>query len=165
METRAHVAVDGDAHTDGRARRSIDARRPRFAASEESRQALAARFFAAVISGDLERLLALLAADATFRGDGGGKARAFPRTIRGARSVARLLIGLSTQMMRLGVTIAPARVNGQPGALTRDATGRIVSAIAVDVLDDGTVHAVHSVVNPDKLGHLGPVSDLGRLPA
>src|SRR3954471_2340247 len=57
-----------------RARRHVDARRPRFEPSREQREALAARFFDAVRDGDLDGLVALLADDATMTGDGGGKA-------------------------------------------------------------------------------------------
>ena len=55
-----------------------------------------------------------------------------------------------------------------------DAEGLVLSVIELDaVLDDtglddtgpdGVVQAIHAVVNPDKLGHLGPVSDVARLP-
>jgi hypothetical protein len=44
-----------------------------------------------------------------------------------------------------------------------DTAGRVVSVFALDVTD-GMVQAIRAVVNPDKLGHLGPVSDLARLP-
>jgi RNA polymerase sigma-70 factor (ECF subfamily) len=44
-----------------------------------------------------------------------------------------------------------------------DAEGRVVSVVELDVAD-GVVQAILSVVNPDKLGHLGPVSDVARLP-
>ncbi|HEX4288860.1 MAG TPA: hypothetical protein VH021_08095, partial [Trebonia sp.] len=56
-----------------------------------------------------------------------------------------------------------AWVNGQPGAVTYDGAGRVVNVFALDIAD-GTVQTIRSVVNPDKLGHLGPVSDLARLP-
>ena len=59
--------------------------------------------------------------------------------------------------------VRPAWVNGQPGAVTYDAAGRVVNVFALDIAD-GQVQAIRSVVNPDKLGHLGPVSDLARLP-
>ena len=39
----------------------------------------------------------------------------------------------------------------------------MISVIELDIAD-GVVQAIHSVVNPDKLGHLGPVSDVARLP-
>jgi hypothetical protein len=44
-----------------------------------------------------------------------------------------------------------------------DAEGRVVSVVELDVAD-GVVQAIRSVVNPDKLGHIGPASDVARLP-
>jgi RNA polymerase sigma-70 factor, ECF subfamily len=55
-------------------------------------------------------------------------------------------------------------VNGQPGALLLDPEGRLVTVLALDVAD-GQVQAIRSIVNPDKLRHLGPTADLGELAA
>ena len=52
-----------------------------------------------------------------------------------------------------------ADINGQPGAKMLDSEGRIVSVVSLDI-ESGAVRCVRSVVNPDKLRHLGPVSDL-----
>ena len=60
-----------------------------------------------------------------------------------------------------GVTVEPAEVNGQPGWIGREADGAIVVVMALDILDD-QVLGVRSVVNPDKLTHLGRTSDLAR---
>jgi RNA polymerase sigma-70 factor (ECF subfamily) len=49
-------------------------------------------------------------------------------------------------------------VNGQPGAILRDRDGKLVGTLTLDVLD-GRIQAIRSVVNPDKLEHLGPVAD------
>ena len=76
-----------------RARRQVDAKRPRFEASRKRREELARRFFDAVGEGDTEGLIGLLAADVVAYGDGGGKAPAFPRPIYGRDRVARLLLG------------------------------------------------------------------------
>ena len=53
--------------------------------------------------------------------------------------------------------------NGRPGAVMYDADGRVLSVLELDVAD-GVVQTIRGVVNPDKLGHLGPVSDVARLP-
>ena len=53
-------------------------------------------------------------------------------------------------------------VNGQPGAITRDAEGSVISVFALEIAE-GRVQGIRSVVNPDKLGHIGPVADLARL--
>jgi RNA polymerase sigma-70 factor (ECF subfamily) len=60
------------------------------------------------------------------------------------------------------VALEPAVVNGQPGAISRDGDGRIISVMALDI-ERGYVRGVRSIVNPDKLRHLGPVADLGEL--
>ena len=59
---------------------------------------------------------------------------------------------------RLALTVEPAYVNGQPGAVTYDAQDRVVNVFALDIAD-GRVQTIRSILNPDKLHHLGPVSD------
>jgi RNA polymerase sigma-70 factor (ECF subfamily) len=146
-----------------RARRRIDDERPRFDADPRERRRLATRFLAAARDGDLDGLVALLAPDAMLVGDGGGKARAIPKPMYGAAKVARALIGFYGQIDDWGVTIEPALVNGQPGFRVVGPDGRLVNVVSVDV-EDGAIARLLSIVNPDKLGHLGPVSDLGLRP-
>jgi RNA polymerase sigma-70 factor (ECF subfamily) len=145
-----------------RARRHIEASRPRFEPSAGERNELARRFFAACEQGDMDGLLELLAADAAFVGDGGGKAQALPEPMSGRERIARFLLGLFTRGAQLGAQIRPVQVNGQPGWISLDAKGQVVNVFTVDVAD-GHVQSIRSVVNPDKLGHLGPVSDVARL--
>jgi RNA polymerase sigma-70 factor (ECF subfamily) len=123
---------------------------------------LARRFFAASEGGDLDALLALLAPDVVFYGDGGGKAQSLGQPLAGRQRVLRLIAGLFRRGRLLGATLRPTWVNGQPGAVTYDAAGRVINVFALEVAD-GLVQTIRSVVNPDKLGHLGPVSDLARL--
>ena len=80
----------------------------------------------------------------------------------GASRVAQLVAGLWAKAAAGGAQLEPALVNGQPGLLARDGDGRLISVLTVDVLDDGSVATVRSVVNPEKLGHLGPLSDWAR---
>lgn len=136
-----------------RARRHVESRRTRFEPSREQREALAARFFDAVRDGDLEGLIALLAEDAVITGDGGGKAAALPAPLAGATRIAPVLLGFMRVAGRRGFTLEFAEVNGQPGALARD-DGQVVSAMSLHIVD-GHIAAIHSVVNPDKLRHLG----------
>lgn len=148
---RQHIA-DG-----GRAGDSVPAPAGR-AEGEE----LARRFFAAAEGGDLDALLSMLAPDVVFHGDGGGKAQAIGKPLYGRQPVQRLLGGLFRRGKLLDASLRLAWVNGQPGAVTYDAEGRVVSVLALDIAD-GTVQAIRAVVNPDKLAHLGPVSDVARL--
>ena len=53
--------------------------------------------------------------------------------------------------------------NGQPGAVTYDRDRHVVNVFALDIAD-GVVHAIRCVGNPDKLRHLGRVSELARKP-
>src|SRR4051812_9882080 len=146
-----------------RARRHVQERRPRFETSREQREELATRFFAAAEEGDLEGLEELLAHDAVFRGDGGGKAPAAGRAIHGRARVARLLIaGLRTLAHFDGFTTRREEVNGQPGALFVDREGRLISVAILDIAE-GQIQGVSAIVNPDKLRHLGPLADLRAL--
>jgi RNA polymerase sigma-70 factor (ECF subfamily) len=141
-----------------RARRHVDERRPRFEASRRRREELARRFFAAADSGDPAELVELLAADVVLYGDGGGKAPAIPRPIFGRRHVATVLAAWAEQGRRAGVRLEAVELNGQPGARVLDREGRLVNVLALDIAD-GLVQAVRSIINPEKLGHLGPVAD------
>jgi len=124
---------------------------------------LARRFFEAAAGGDMDALLGMLAPDVVLHGDGGGKAQAIGKPLAGRQRVMRLLVVGLRRARTLGASLRLAWVNGQPGAVMYDAEGRVVGVVELDVAD-GVVHAIRSVVNPDKLGHIGPVSDVARLP-
>jgi RNA polymerase sigma-70 factor, ECF subfamily len=145
-----------------RARRHVGERKPRFEASRRQRDELAARFFAAVGDGDMDGLVTMLAADAVVYGDSGGTPPSWPRPITGRDHVGRLLAGLAQQMRQAGAVIRPAEVNGQPGALVLDPAGRLINVFALDIAD-GRVQTIRSVINPDKLRHLGPLADVAAL--
>jgi len=147
-----------------RARAKVQERRPRYEASVSKRTALADTFFAACERGDLGALKELLAADVVWHGDGGGKAPAVARSVVGVDKVLRLLISLLGQGAVLGMRSERVVVNGQPGAINLTADGQIVSVFELEI-EDGRIQAIHSVVNPDKLGHLGDVADVRALMA
>lgn len=145
-----------------RARRRVEARRPRFAASHAARDEIGRRFLAAAEEGDTAGLIELLTADARLHGDGGGKAPAIARPVEGRQRVAQAVTGLARLFRRTGLRQRPTTVNGQLGALYIDADGRLINVVALEIAEDG-VSAVRSIVNPDKLRHLGPVGDVNRL--
>jgi RNA polymerase sigma-70 factor (ECF subfamily) len=145
-----------------RARRHIDERKPRFEASREERERLAERFFAAVGDGSVEALAEMLAADVVVYGDGGGKGPSWPRPIVGRERVSRLFAALGTDMNAVGVRMELHEVNGQPGALVLDQDDRLVNVLSLDIAD-GVVQTIRSVINPDKLRHLGPLADVRGL--
>ena len=147
-----------------RARRRVQAERPRFESSPEESDRLAQQFFAAVTEGDVDGLVQLLADDVVTYGDGGGKAPQWPGPIEGAERVARLFAARGQRMRALGVWRDPQQVNGQPGALVRDRDGAVVVVWVVEARD-GAIATIRSVINPDKLRHLGPVADAYALAA
>jgi RNA polymerase sigma-70 factor (ECF subfamily) len=140
-----------------RARRHMDAGRPRFGADRREREELAKRFFDAFREGDVDGLRELLAADVQLVGDGGGKAPQWKHVI-GAEKVARLLAAIVQPSERIGVVVEPHDVNGQPGAILRDRDDKVISTLSLDILD-GRIQTIRGVINPDKLGHLGPVAN------
>jgi len=144
-----------------RARRHMDAGRPRFEADRREREKLAGRFLDAFSEGDVDGLRELLAADVHMVGDGGGKAPQW-KNIIGADNVARVLAAIVPPFVRIGVVVEPHEVNGQPGAIFRDRDGKVLSTWTLDVLD-GRIQTIRTVINPDKLGHVGPVADAWAL--
>ncbi len=145
-----------------RARRHMDAGRPRFEADRRARDELAARFFEAMRDGALDGLRDLLAADVQLIADGGGKAPQLARGLVGADNVARVLRSMVPPMVEVGVRFERHEVNGQPGLVIRDGEGKVLTVWSLDVLD-GRIQYIRAVLNPDKLGHLGPVADAWAL--
>ena len=141
-----------------RARRHMDAGRPRFEADRREREELADRFFTAFREGDLDGLRELLAADVFMVGDGGGKAPQFATHFAGVENVARLLAAIAPPLIRIGGVVQPHPVNGQPGAILRDRDGKVLNTMTLEILD-GKIQTIRSVLNPDKLRHVGPVAD------
>jgi RNA polymerase sigma factor (sigma-70 family) len=158
---RQRLAAGGAAG--GQARDSVPAP-VRRAEGEE----LARRFFEAAAGGDMDALLGMLAPDVVLHADGGGKTQAITKPLAGRQNVTRMLVSLLRRARNIGASLRLAWVNGRPGAVLYDAEGRVVSVMELDTVPngdgDGVVQTIHAVVNPDKLGHLGPVSDVARLP-
>jgi RNA polymerase sigma-70 factor (TIGR02957 family) len=146
-----------------RARRHVQQRRPRFQTTRGQREELARRFFAAVEHGDLAGLEALLAHDVELTADGGGKVPALARSLRGRSRVASTLVKGLRQIARFpGVSLRPVEVNGGPGALFLDGQEKLIGVVALDIAG-GEITSISSIVNPDKLAHLGPVADVQSL--
>lgn len=152
--------VDSTRHLVARARDNIKKHRPRYYASRRQREELAQRFFAAAEQGDLPALESLLTQDVALHSDGGGKVPALARPVNGRERVARTLSNGMSAFHRFGLHLQVTTVNGQPGAILFDAQDRLAVVIGLDIID-GQIQAIHSIANPDKLRHLGLVSDVG----
>lgn len=145
-----------------RARRHVDEHKPRFEASRQERDQLAARFFDAVEQGEMDGLVDMLAADVVVYGDNGGTSPSWPRPIVGRERVRRLLAGLGRHSHQLGGSMRRTEINGQPGVMFLAADGRLTYVMTIDIAD-GVVQAVRTVISPQKLRHLGPLADIRTL--
>jgi RNA polymerase sigma-70 factor (TIGR02957 family) len=149
---RSESSVRQTAH---RARKHVQARRPRFQADRVAKREATERFFAATVGGDINSLMELLAPDVTLWTDGGGKVRQAMRPIIGAQNVYRWISGNIARPYE-GVEIADmtaelVEINGGPGIVLSGA-GRAIATISVELDADGRIVTVHNVANPDKLG-------------
>lgn len=137
-----------------RARKHVEARRPRFEAGGAERRAATERFLDAVVGGDINRLMEALAPDVTLWTDGGGKVRAPRKIVHGADLIARFFATITTRPYE-GVDprdwrLRRVEINGGPAVVVDGPDGPI-SAISATVGDDGRVRDIQLVANPDKL--------------
>ena len=137
-----------------RARTHVRAARPRFHLPKERGLEIAAAFFAATRSGDMQELQSLLAADVTVYSDGGGKRPASLQPIIGIdnvvqfqASLARLFAQKMSRIVRYGF------INGLPGFVTIEPDDTLQTTALQ--IDDGKIVAIYVMRNPDKLQHLG----------
>lgn len=138
-----------------RAREQLRSERPRFRPSAEQAQRLLGAFEQALRSGDAEILKSLLAEDARYVADGGGRVAAPRIVVTGAARVARVLAGLARKHPPpAGARIERRRVNGLPGYLVRLGDGRPLQTVALETDAAGRIAAVYVVRNPEKLRHL-----------
>ncbi|MEV5818907.1 RNA polymerase sigma-70 factor [Micromonospora haikouensis] len=153
---KSPAAVRQIAH---RARAHVAARRPRRVVPAAETRTVLDAFRRAVETGDLQRLLDLLAPDVVLLGDGGGVKQAVLRPIVGADKVARLLAGGWGKVP--GVTsLQPTQVNGNPALVVR-LDGELDTVLAVHV-DDGRIGGLYAVRNPEKLSHMAKETPLSR---
>ena len=131
-----------------RARERIRADRARFSAPNDAKERLFERFINALQADDKEGLLAVLAPDATWTSDGGGKSNAARRIIEGADRVARLLIAIETKYDH-PFTYRLSHMNGEP-AVVQYYGGKVFGVTFIDVEGD-RIRGLYRVMNPDKL--------------
>jgi RNA polymerase sigma-70 factor (ECF subfamily) len=134
-----------------RARERVRSSRPRFAAPPDAKERLLQRFVTALETDDRDALLAVLAEDASWTSDGGGKVTAARRVVRGADRIARMLLGIEKKYAR-PFTYRLARLNGEP-AVVQYVRGRVFGATFCET-DGERVTAMYRVMNPEKLTHV-----------
>ncbi|GGV89766.1 RNA polymerase sigma24 factor [Streptomyces gelaticus] len=142
---KSPAAVRQIAH---RARRHVDARRPRAAVSASVSRAAVDSFRRALETGDLQGLLDVLAPDVVLLGDGGGIKQAARRPIIGADKVARYLIGSSGKTTAT-ITISPTPVNGNPAFVLR--LDDEIDGVVAFRIEDTLITGLYYVRNPEKL--------------
>ncbi|WP_406132819.1 RNA polymerase sigma-70 factor [Streptomyces zaomyceticus] len=134
-----------------RARRHVDARRPREVVSQSQTRAALESFSRALEGGDLQGLLDVLAPEVVYMGDGGGVKHAALRPIVGADKVARLLVG-GLGKSTIPITFGPTVVNGSP-ALVVHMDGELDGIMAARV-EAGRITGLYVVRNPEKLSRI-----------
>jgi len=135
-----------------RARSHVRAAKPRFDLPREHGLELAAAFFSATRSGDLQSLRTMLAEDVTLYSDGGGKASSVLRPIRGIEAVMKLSAGLARLFAKtMSRLVRAGTINGMPGFVTRE--GDVLQTTALQIAE-GRIVAIYVVRNPEKLEHV-----------
>jgi RNA polymerase sigma-70 factor (ECF subfamily) len=128
-----------------RARKAVEARRPRFPATKQQQRDLIVAFGQATLEGDMDRLLELLHPDVVFTSDGGGVVIAARKPLEGADRVARAMIALAAR----GGTFEIVDVNGEPGVYGHGPDG--VPTVMAFTVDEGQIIAIDIQRNPEKL--------------
>ncbi|MDA0180627.1 RNA polymerase sigma factor SigJ [Solirubrobacter phytolaccae] len=132
-----------------RARKAVEARRPRFPATPQQQREIIGAFATAARDGDLDALLEVLHPDVVFTADGGGVVTASRKPLHGAERVAKTVKALAKHG-GAGVTFDLVDVNGMPGLAGQGRDG--VASVISFTVDDGRITAIDIQRNPEKLG-------------
>jgi RNA polymerase sigma-70 factor (TIGR02957 family) len=139
-----------------RAREHVAARRPRMRVDRAQQQAAVEKFMAAISTGDVQGLVAVLAPDVVMISDGGGVVAAARKPVTGVGRVATVLARAASLP---DIAATAAWVNGMPGL--RVTFGDVSSVVSL-VVEDGRITRIYAIANPDKLRWLDTVADLRR---
>ena len=141
-----------------RARRHVEAARPRFPVAQDEADRIAQAFFAASRDGDTAALGRMLADDVVLHSDGGGRVLAFRNPIRGIDRALRLFAGLRRKFgPDWARQVSPVRIDGLPGYISKE-RGEILQTTALGI-ENGRIVAIYIVRNPDKLRHVALMLD------
>lgn len=132
-----------------RAKAHVRARQPRFEADSRRQRAVADRFVTALLGGDMQSLMDVLAPGAVLLSDGGGKASAARRPVIGADNIARFLAGIAKTPVP-DMRVEPSSLNGMPALIIY--SGARVDLVALIESSGEHVTGIYLVRNPDKLG-------------
>ena len=139
-----------------RARKHVQAARPRFTVDRKEGERMAMSFFAASTSGDVAALRSMLADSVVLRSDGGGKVRTVLNPIRGVERVVRLFSGLLRKLLKYpAVMVQPVWVDGLPGYISLERDG-VPQTTALQI-EGGRITGIFITRNPEKLGQVEPI--------
>lgn len=135
-----------------RSRRKIDASRPRRVKPDpETVNGVLARLMVAIVTGDVEGVMAEMAPDVVQLDDGGAAKRAARRPVVGADRVARLWVNLAKRGAHLSLRFAD--VNGSPGLVFLDGDEPEM-VMCADLDESGRIVRIFGQLNPEKLRHV-----------
>jgi len=139
-----------------RARSNVQANRPSFKPTPEEESRLADAFVNAIRDGDVGALARVLAQDATFVSDGGGRATAVPKPLVGNEIIAKAVIGFARLYNPRDYRARAARVNGLPGFVVSTVQGELIQTVALEPDGNGRIKAIYVMRNPEKLRGVAP---------
>lgn len=134
-----------------RAREHVRADKPRFSVPREMGERLATAFVKAIEAGDVEGLAGVLAEDAVFISDGGGKVAAVPQPLIGGNRIAKALVKFQKLYDPLDHFMQPGQINGEAGVLVTRADGSLIQTVSFEIDDAGRIAGVYIQRNPEKL--------------
>ncbi|BBX97860.1 RNA polymerase sigma-70 factor [Mycobacterium lacus] len=145
-----------------RAREHVRARRKRFDTVDPQRNAqITTQFLATAASGDVEALMTMLAPDATWMADSGGKVSAARRPVVGAERVARAIAGLMRRASAMAQFHAQTVTCNSAPAVLLYLGGHLEGVITLEIRDDKITN-FYVMRNPDKLAALTNPREISR---
>ncbi|WP_163505331.1 RNA polymerase sigma factor SigJ [Fodinicola acaciae] len=133
-----------------RAREHVRARRRRFTPVDTAKTArITQRFMTAATTGDVDGLLALLAPQATWTADSGGKTRASRLPVVGAEKVAAILANVFRPERLENPRIETLNCNNSPAIAYYD--GSQLHGVFLIEITDEKITNLYAIRNPDKL--------------
>lgn len=136
-----------------RARQHLATEHHRQQADPQQHDQLVHHFLLATRNGDMTGMLQLLAADVVLRSDGGGKASAATRPVRGATAVARFLLGITGKAQAELFQVRTPIINGRTGVISIY-DGEVFNVVTFEIVD-GKIQQIFMIRNPDKLPAAG----------